>query len=87
MTVKEVTVKNEKGLCTESASYFIQRANEYVSSIWVEQDERRVNAKSLLGVLYMGILCGATIRLIAHGPDEKEAIEGLVEILEDRVDD
>lgn len=86
MTVKEVTVRNEKGLCTEVASYFIQRANEYVSSIWVEQEDRRVNAKSLLGVLYMGILRGASIRLIAHGPDEKEAIEGLVAVLEDRED-
>jgi phosphocarrier protein len=82
MTVKEITVKNEKGLCTEAASYFIQRANEYVSSVWVEQDERRVNAKSLLGVLYMGIVRGARIKLIAHGVDEKEAVEGLAEILE-----
>lgn len=86
MTVKEVMVKNEKGLCTEAASYFIQRANEFVSSIWVEQDERRVNAKSLLGILYMGILRGATVKLIAHGPDEKEAINGLIAILEDRAD-
>lgn len=86
MTVQEVTVKNEKGLCTEAASYFIQRANEFISSIWVEQDERRVNAKSLLGVLYMGIMRGATIKLIAHGPDEKEAIDGLVAILEARDD-
>lgn len=86
MTVKEVTVKNEKGLCTDAASYFIQRANEYVSSIWVEQEDRRVNAKSLLGVLYMGILRGASIKLIAHGPDEKEAIEGLAAALEERED-
>jgi phosphocarrier protein len=48
----------------------------------VEQDERRVNAKSLLGVLYMGIVRGARIKLIAHGVDEKEAVEGLAEILE-----
>ena len=54
MYVKEVTVENQVGLHARPATFFIQKANEYKSSIWVEKEERRVNAKSLLGVLSLG---------------------------------
>ena len=63
------------------ATFFIQKANEFKSSIWVEKDERRVNAKSLLGVLSLGIVKGTSINLIADGPDEKEAVEALIELI------
>ena len=62
--------------------FFIQKANEYKSSIWVEKDERRVNAKSLLGVLSLGIVGGTTIRIIADGADEEQAVNGLVKLVE-----
>ena len=65
MYVKEVTVENQVGLHARPATFFIQKANEYKSSIWVEKEERRVNAKSLLGVLSLGIVGGTTIRIIA----------------------
>ena len=55
MFVKEVSVKNQVGLHARPATFFIQKANEYKSSIWVEKEERRVNAKSLLGILSLGI--------------------------------
>ncbi|MEE1024533.1 MAG: HPr family phosphocarrier protein, partial [Acutalibacteraceae bacterium] len=61
--------------------FFIQRANEFKSSIWVEKEERRVNAKSLLGVLSLGILCGTSIRIIADGADETEAVDALVNLV------
>ena len=64
------------------ATFFIQKANEYKSSIWVEKEERRVNAKSLLGVLSLGIVGGITIRIIADGPDEEQAVEGLVKLVD-----
>ncbi|MBQ8934964.1 MAG: HPr family phosphocarrier protein, partial [Oscillospiraceae bacterium] len=51
MTVKEAVVNNQVGLYARPATFFIQKANEFKSSIWMEKDERRVNAKSLLGVL------------------------------------
>jgi phosphocarrier protein len=87
MTVKEAVVSNAVGLHARPATFFIQKANEYVSSIWVEVDDSRVNAKSLLGVLSMGIIQGTVIRLMADGPDEKEAIDGLCQVLADeRVD-
>lgn len=64
------------------ATFFIQRANEFKSSIWVEKDERRVNAKSLLGVLSLGIVKGTSISIIADGSDEEEAVKTLVELIE-----
>ena len=70
MFVKDVQVQNQVGLHARPATFFIQKANEFKSSIWVEKDERRVNAKSLLGVLSLGIVGGTTIRIIADGADE-----------------
>ena len=81
MFTQEVTVNNEVGLHARTATYFIQKANEFKSSIWVEKEERRVNAKSLLGVLSLGIVKGTTITLIADGPDAKEAVEALVQLI------
>ena len=72
MFVKEVSVKNQVGLHARPATFFIQKANEYKSSIWVEKEERRVNAKSLLGILSLGI----------DGSDEQLAVDGLVKLVE-----
>ena len=62
--------------------FFIQKANEFKSSIWVEKDERRVNAKSLLGVLSLGIMGGTDIKIMAGGSDEEEAVDALVALVE-----
>ena len=67
MFSKEVEVLNQVGLHARPATFFIQKANEFKSSIWVEKDERKVNAKSLLGVLSLGIVKGTKINLIADG--------------------
>ena len=82
MYVKEVTVENQVGLHARPATFFIQKANEFKSSIWVEKEERRVNAKSLLGVLSLGIVGGTTIRIIADGADEQAAVDGLIKLVE-----
>ena len=82
MYVKEVTVQNQVGLHACPATFFIQKANEFKSSIWVEKDERRVNAKSLLGVLSLGIVGGTTIKIIADGSDEENSVESLVKLVE-----
>ena len=78
MYVKEVTVENQVGLHARPATFFIQKANEFKSSIWVEKEERRVNAKSLLGVLSLGIVGGTTIRIIADGADEQAAVDNTI---------
>ena len=82
MCMKDVEVKNQVGLHARPATFFIQKANEYKSSIWVEKEERRVNAKSLLGILSLGIVGGANIRIIADGSDEQLAVDGLVKLVE-----
>ena len=64
------------------ATYFIQKANEFKSGIWVEKEERCVNAKSLLGVLSLGIMKDTAVTLIADGSDEKEAVDALAELIE-----
>lgn len=81
MCAKEVLVQNQVGLHARPATFFIQKANEFKSSIWVEKEERRVNAKSLLGVLSLGIVGGVTIRIIADGSDEQEAVDALVALV------
>ena len=82
MMTQDVTIKNSVGLHARPATFFIQKANSYKSSIWVEKDDRSVNAKSLLGVLALGIVNGMTITLVADGPDEREALDGLKELIE-----
>ncbi len=82
MCVKDVVVQNQVGLHARPATFFIQKANEFKSSIWVEKEERRVNAKSLLGVLSLGIVGGTQIRIIADGSDEAAAAEELVRLVE-----
>ena len=81
MFMKETTVNNQVGLHARPATFFIQKANEFKSSIWVEKEDRRINAKSLLGVLSLGIVKGTAINLIADGPDEEAAINALVELI------
>ena len=81
MFSKEVEVLNQVGLHARPATFFIQKANEFKSSIWVEKDERKVNAKSLLGVLSLGITKGTTIKLIADGADDEEAVVTLVNLI------
>lgn len=81
MFSKDVVVQNQVGLHARPATFFIQKANEFKSSVWVEKDERKVNAKSLLGVLSLGITRGTTINIIADGSDENEAVEVLVRLI------
>ena len=82
MYVKSVKVQNQVGLHARPATFFIQKANEFKSSIWVEKDERRVNAKSLLGVLSLRIMGGTDIKIMAGGSDEEEAVDALVALVE-----
>ena len=82
MFVKDVKVQNQVGLHARPATFFIQKANEFKSSIWVEKEERRVNAKSLLGVLSLGIMGDTEIRIIAGGVDEEQAVNALVALVD-----
>ena len=81
MVTKEVVINNQAGLHARPATFFIQKANEFKSSIWIEKEDRRVNAKSLLGVLSLGIVKGTAVNLIADGNDENEAISTLSDLI------
>ena len=81
MISRQVTVQNNVGLHARPATFFIQKANQYKSTIWVEKDQRRVNAKSLLGVLSLAVTKDTTITLIADGTDEDLAISGLCDLI------
>jgi phosphocarrier protein len=77
MVTKEVVVQNQVGLRARPATFFIQKANEFKSRIWIEKDERKVNAKSLLGVLSLGISQGSKITITAEGEDDENAVKAL----------
>ena len=81
MFVKEIVVQNQVGLHARPATFFIQKANEYKSSIWIERDERKANAKSLLGVLSLGVTKGVSVTISADGPDEEDAVNELAALI------
>lgn len=87
MYSKEVTVTNSVGLHARPATFFIQKSNEFKSSIWVEKSDRRINAKSLLGILSLGIIKGTQIKVIADGVDEEAAVSSLIDLIENELTD
>lgn len=81
MISKEIVVRCESGLHNKQATYFVQKANEFESSVWIESGSRKMNAKSLLGIMSLGIVSGSTVNLIASGSDEEAAVEALEALL------
>ena len=79
---KEIVVRCESGLHNKQATYFVQMANEFESNIWLESDNRKMNAKSLLGIMSMGIITGTTVTLSAMGPDAEAAVNALEALLQ-----
>jgi phosphocarrier protein len=82
MFSKEIVVRCESGLHNKQATYFVQKANEFESSIWIESGSRKMNAKSLLGIMSLGVVSGSTVNLGASGPDAEAAIEALEALLQ-----
>ena len=81
MISKEIVVRCESGLHNMQATYFVQKANEFECSIWLETGNRKMNAKSLLGIMSLGIVTGATVILSADGKDAQTAMEALESLL------
>ena len=82
MFSKEVVVRCESGLHNKQATYFVQKANEFDSSIWLESGNGRMNAKSLLGIMSLGIISGSAVTLSAVGSDEEAAVTALETLLQ-----
>ena len=81
MFSKEIVVRCESGLHNKQATYFVQKANEFECSIWLESGSRKMNAKSLLGIMSLGIVTGATVVLSASGNEEEAAVNALEQLL------
>ena len=79
---KEVVVRSESGLHSRQGTYLGQKANEFESSLWLESGSRKMNAKSLLGIMSLGIVTGSTVTLSAVGPDEEAAVTALEALLQ-----
>lgn len=79
---KEVIVRCESGLHNKQATYFVQKANEFESSIWLESGNRKMNAKSLLGIMSLGVITGSAVTLSAVGPDAEAAVNALDTLLQ-----
>ena len=82
MFSKEIVVRCESGLHNRQATYFVQKANEFECSIWLESGNRKMNAKSLLGIMSLGVVTGAVVTLSATGADENNAVEALEALLQ-----
>ena len=81
MISKEIIVRCESGLHNKQATYFVQKANEFECSVWLESGNRKMNAKSLLGIMSLGIVSGNTVNLVASGSDAEAAIDALEALL------
>ncbi|MBQ9167988.1 MAG: HPr family phosphocarrier protein [Oscillospiraceae bacterium] len=82
MFEKEIVVRCESGLHNKQATYFVQKANEFDCSIWLESANRKMNAKSLLGIMSLGIITGTTVTLTAVGNDAEAAVNALEALLQ-----
>lgn len=82
MLTRETIVKNSVGLSARPATDFVLKANTYQCSIWVEYGERRINAKSLLGVLSLKIMKDMSVSIVTDGPDEGQAMDDLCKMLQ-----
>ena len=82
MYSKEVIVRCESGLYNKQATYFVQKANDFSCSIWLESENRKMNAKSLLGVMSMSVMTGSVVTLSAEGVDEQDAVTALEALLQ-----
>ena len=82
MFSKEVVIRCESGLHNKQASYFVQKANEFDCKIWLQFGNSKINAKSLLGVMAMGLTTGTCVTLSADGTDAEAAVNSLEDLLQ-----
>jgi len=75
---KTVTIELDTGLQARPAAQFVQEANRYSSHIFLEKDGKKINAKSIMGLMSLAITKGETVTLIADGPDEEMALNHLI---------
>ncbi|MBO8173283.1 MAG: HPr family phosphocarrier protein [Bacillaceae bacterium] len=77
MVEEKVTVKLKTGLQARPAAQFVQEANRFSSQIYLQKDEKKVDAKSIMGVMSLAVASGTEVTIVADGPDEEKAVESL----------
>ncbi|ANB57908.1 HPr-like protein crh [Anoxybacillus sp. B7M1] len=82
MVEKQVEVLLKTGLQARPAALFVQEANRFSSDLFIKKDGKKVNAKSIMGLMSLAISSRSVITLIADGPDEQEAIEALTKYVQ-----
>ena len=82
MVETTVEVKLKTGLQARQAALFVQEANRYKSEVYLQKEDKKVNAKSIMGIMSLAIARGTAVTLIADGKDESEAIKGLAALIE-----
>lgn len=84
MIQRDIKLSNRLGLHARAASKLVQVASTFDSEVWITRDGRRVNAKSIMGVLLLAAPCGSQLVLEVNGGDEAQGMQALVELIEDR---
>ena len=87
MVEKEVTIKNRAGIHARPAALIVQTANKFDSQISFEKDEDRINGKSIMGIITLGAGYNTTLKVIAEGEDENEAVNAIVTLFENRFEE
>lgn len=82
MVEKKVEVKLKTGLQARPAALFVQEASRFSADVFIEKGGKKVNAKSIMGLMSLAINSGADITLIAEGSDEQEALDALTEYVQ-----
>ncbi|ANU23858.1 HPr family phosphocarrier protein [Planococcus donghaensis] len=85
MVEKQVKVLLKTGLQARQAALFVQEANRYSADIYLEKDSKKVNAKSIMGVMSLAISKGTDVKIFADGLDEEKAVDSLSQIMEQEV--
>jgi phosphocarrier protein len=84
MIQKEIEIVNKLGLHARASAKLTQLAAKFQSEVWMARNKRRVNAKSIMGVMMLAAGRGATVTLETNGPDEKECFDALVELIQNK---
>lgn len=87
MVEKDVTVKNRAGIHARPAGMIVTLANKFSSQIFLEKDTDKINAKSIMGLITLGVLCNTTVKVSATGPDEQAAVDALVKLIDNRFEE
>jgi phosphocarrier protein len=87
MAEQIITVSNRAGIHARPAALLVQAANDFKSTIYLERDNRRINAKSILGIITMGAAYKSELKVIAEGEDAEQAVDTIVKLFNSKFEE